>query len=121
MATESVKKEAMTYLRDMVLSKQLSSTTRKAVVARLLPFLDDEEARFKKWKEVNRHILNPTRQKTVERRYIKRIQALKIVIHMLDKERNWIDEEPSFIVKRPKLSGGRWDDEDVPRRKKISP
>ena len=102
------KKDAQKLLANLNLSKMTTETTRRAIVARLVPILQEEERRFKNWMEANRHLLNITRQKSVERRYIKRIQAMKIVIHMLDRERTWSDDEPSFIVQRGKLEKGRW-------------
>lgn len=84
------------------MSKRTTETTKAAIVSRLLPILEEEEARFKHWDESNRHLLNQTRQKSIERRYIKIIQALKITIHYLDRGRIWTEDEPSFIVKRKK-------------------
>ena len=101
-------KDAQKLLANLNLSKMTTETTRRAIVARLVPILDEEQRRFKNWMEANRHLLTITRQKSVERRYIKRIQAMKIVIHMLDRERTWSDDEPSFIVQRGKLEKDRW-------------
>ena len=95
-------------LANLNLSKMATETTRRAIVARLVPILNDEEEKFKRWKDGSRHHLKITKQKSVERRFIKRIQAMKIVIHMLDRERTWIEEEPSFIVPREALTAGRW-------------
>lgn len=82
------------------MGKQLTENTKRAIVVRLQNFLDAEIERYKNWQELNKFKLNLTRQKSVERRFIKRIQAMKIVIHFLSPNDWRVEDEPSFIVKR---------------------
>lgn len=87
------------------MGKQLTENTKRAIVIRLQVFLENETERLKSWQEGNKFKLNLTRQKAVERRFIKRIQAMKIVIHFLSPNDWRTEDEPSFIVKRKDGSG----------------
>lgn len=84
------------------MGRKLTETTKRAICVRLGVFLDEEERRYNEWLSGNKHRLNLTRQKSVERRFIKRIQAMKIVIHYLSPNDWRTDDEPSFIVKKDK-------------------
>lgn len=84
------------------MGKRMTENTKRAIVVRLQVFLDAEIERFKEWQETSKFRLNSTRQRSVERRFIKRIQAMKIVIHFLSPNDWRIEDEPSFIVNRKK-------------------
>lgn len=82
------------------MGKRMTENTKRAIVLRLQVFLDNEIERYKSWQEGNKFRLNLTRQKSVERRFVKRIQAMKIVIHFLSPNDWRVEDEPSFIVNR---------------------
>ena len=97
---KTVKQDAYALLRSIHMGKRMTENTKRAIVLRLQVFLDNENERFKNWQECNKLKLNLTRQRSVERRFIKRIQAMKIVIHFLSPNDWRVEDEPSFIVKR---------------------
>lgn len=86
----------------LVFNKNMTEGIKRAVRERLQIFLDEKEKSFSSWNDNSRHRLNKTRQETVERRFHKEIQALKIVIHMLTAFSDRIEDEPSIFVKKPK-------------------
>jgi hypothetical protein len=91
-----------TILQKLMLSRQMTEGTKRAVRERLMLFLEAEEKAFARWNDVIRHKMNLTRQAAIERRFHKEIQALKIVIHKLTPFGDRVDDEPSIIVKKPK-------------------
>ena len=93
---------AYTQLQKLMLSKNLSENTKKAVRERLMMILDNHEKQFKRWNEIIKEKLNITRRKAIERKFNKEIQALKIVIYMLTPFFDRTDDEPSIIIKKPK-------------------
>jgi hypothetical protein len=95
-----LKKIHYRQLRDIHMSKKLTETTKRAISVRLGAFLEEEIRRYENWKDMNKFRLNATRQKSVERRFIKRIQAMKIVIHFMSPNDWRTEDEPSFIVKK---------------------
>jgi hypothetical protein len=89
-------------LQKLMLTRQMTEGTKRAVRERLMIFLEAEEKAFIRWIEVTRQKLNATRAAQVERRFNKEIQALKIVIHKLTPFGDRVDDEPSIIVKKQK-------------------
>jgi len=95
-------KLAYSQLQKLMLSKLLNEGTKKAVRERLQIILNEELRQFKWWEDSVRHKLNQTRQRAVEARFNKEIQALKIVIHKLTPFMDRVEDEPSIIVKKKK-------------------
>lgn len=93
-----------TILQKLMLTRQMTEGTKRAIRERLMLFLNDEVRQFERWNEVIRKKLNPTRAAQVERRFNKEIQALKIVIYKLTPFGDRVDDEPSIIVKKQKKS-----------------
>jgi len=84
----------------LVFSKGINETMKRAIRVRLKIILDEEEKGLKNWEERIKHRLNLSRQKQVSREHTKRIQALKIVIHMLTPYSERTEDVPSFVVKK---------------------
>lgn len=93
-----------TILQKLMLTRQLTESTRRAVRERLMLFLEEEEKAFARWNDVIRQKMNLTRQTAIERRFHKEIQAMKIVIHKLTPYMDRTEEEPSIVVKKNKPS-----------------
>ena len=91
-----------TILQKLMLSRNLTEGTKRAIRERLMLFLEDEEKQFKRWLDVIKPKLNRTRQEQVERRFNKEIQAMKIVIHKLTPYFDRTEDEPSIVVKKKK-------------------
>jgi hypothetical protein len=64
--------------------------------------LATEEKSFEFWNDQTKHRMNFTRQAQIERRFNKRIQALKIVIYMLTPYTDRVEDEPAIVVKKVK-------------------
>ena len=84
------------------MNKNFNETAKRSTRERLIILLNQEESMYKHWLEMTKHRLNPTAQKNIERRFNKRISALKIVIYMLTPyfERDY--DEPTFLIKKAK-------------------
>src|SRR5580765_5775308 len=89
-------------LQKLMLSKNFTEGTKKAVRERLKILLNEELRQFKWWQDTVKEKLNATRQNDIERRFNKEIQAIKIVIHKLTPFIERTEDVPSIIVKKPK-------------------
>lgn len=89
-------------LQKLMASKLLSESVKKAVRVRLEMILTEELRQLEWWENTVREKLNHTRQKQIEARFNKDIQALKIVIHKLTPFFERTTDIPSIIVKKPK-------------------
>lgn len=87
-------------LYKLTMSKIINESVKRAVRERLKLFLDAEEKGLKHWEENIKHKLNMTRQKQIRREHEKRMQALKIVIHMLTPYYERTEDVPAIIVKK---------------------
>lgn len=86
------------------MQKDLTKAQKLFIVARLRPLLEAYENRYAEWINQPDIIPNKRKRDDYERGFVKRIQALKIVIYMLEHRPFDNLEEPSFIVKRNKKS-----------------
>lgn len=93
--------QAVKDVQNLIFSKQITSSIKRAMRGRLQTILAEHERNFNSWEEKIKHKLNITRQRDIRRRFQKEIQALKITIHFLTPymERAG-EEEPMFIVNR---------------------
>ena len=82
------------------MSKIINEGVKRGIRVRLKIILDNEERQLSHWNDAIRHQLNATRQKQVEREFTKRIQALRIVLHMLTPFFERTTDVPSIIVKK---------------------
>lgn len=94
--------EAYKILQKLMFSKSMTESTRRAIRVRLEPMLTEEEKQYARWIEEIKPKLNLTRQKQVEREYKKRIQGLKIVIHLLTPYWERVSDVPTFVVRKDK-------------------
>lgn len=92
--------DAFKILQKMALSKTMTETVRRAIRVRLIAILDNEDAVYKRWKEIVKPKLNSTRQKQIDREFKKRIQAAKIVIHWLTPFWERTEDVPTFVVRK---------------------
>lgn len=88
--------------RKIKVNKFFNEKSKRTVRDRLLLLLKTEEEMYNHWKENISHKLNSTSQARVERRFNKKIAAVKIVIYMLTPylERDY--DEPTFLTKKTK-------------------
>lgn len=93
---------AYQLLQKMTLSKQMTETVRRAIRVRLEVMLELEITCYEKWKADVKHKMNVTRQKQVEREFLKRIQAAKIVVHWLTPYLERTEDVPLLVIKKPK-------------------
>ena len=93
---------AYQLLQKMALSKIMTETVRRAIRVRLQVLLDQEIKCYEKWKTDVKHKMNVTRQKQVEREFMKRIQAAKIVCHWLTPFYDRVEDVPMLIIKKKK-------------------
>lgn len=91
---------------------------RRSLRLRLQLILEEEEKQLRHWNEVVRHNIRPSTAASIERKRVKHIQALKIVIHMMTPFYDRTEDVPSFIVKKDKSHGNRTADEKIIRNKK---
>lgn len=94
--------EAYSLLKKMIFSKNLTAGVKRAIRVRLEVILENEVQEYDRWKVVIRHQLNSTRQKQIEREFKKRIQAMKIVVHMLTPFWERTSDTPMFVVRKEK-------------------
>lgn len=94
--------EAYKMLQKLMFSKSMTESSRRAIRVRLEPMLEDEERQYKRWQEEIKPKMNLTRQKQVEREFKKRIQGLKIVIHLLTPYWERVSDVPTFVVRKDK-------------------
>jgi hypothetical protein len=94
---------AYQLLQKMALSKQMTETVRRAIRVRLEVILQQEISCYEKWKTDVKHKLNVTRQKQVEREFLKKIQAAKIVVHWLTPYFERTEDVPLLVIKKKKV------------------
>ena len=83
-------------------SRVMNKSIKHACRSRLQVLLQDEETSLVTWHERHKKLINATRQKSVERNYHKRINALKVVIWMLSDYGQRDPDLPTLITKKPK-------------------
>jgi hypothetical protein len=83
-------------------NKHFNETAKRSTRERLLILLDNEESMYAHWRDNVAHKINPTNQKNIERKFHKRISALKIVIYMLTPYFERDQDEPVFFHKTTK-------------------
>lgn len=96
----SVRKEAYKILQNLMFRKTLNEGVKRAVRVRLQCILDNEVSEYRYWIDNIKEKLNKSRQKEVERKFNKRIQAFKITIHALTPYFERTDDIPTFVVKK---------------------
>lgn len=89
--------------RQLYFSKNINAGAKRAICSRLQLILSDEENAFKFWQDHTAFRLNEARQKQVAREFNKRIQALRIVLHMLTPMQDRIFDAPAMIVKKARV------------------
>lgn len=89
-------------IQKLMTSKILNEGVKRAIRERLKMILDEELRQFKWWEEMVKIKLNHTRQRQIEAKFNKDIQALKIVIHKLTPFFERTEDIPSIIVKKKK-------------------
>jgi hypothetical protein len=94
-------------LRQLMFSKVMNKGVKKAVKIRLELMLAEEERAFVSWEERCRRLINVTLQQQIERNYLKRISALRIVCWMLSDMGDRGDLPPLVIARmkdfKPKM------------------
>lgn len=80
----------------------MNEGVKRAIRVRLQVILDHEIKSFDHWIEVIKPKLNRTRQKQIDREHKKRIQAMRIVIHMLTPYLERTEDVPTFVVRKDK-------------------
>jgi len=93
---------AFQLLQKMALSKQMTQTVCRAIRVRLEVILNQEIETYDKWQKDVKHKMNVTRQKQVQREFLKRIQAAKIVVHWLTPYFERTEDVPLLIIKKKK-------------------
>jgi hypothetical protein len=88
-------------LRQLMFSKVMNKGVKRAVKLRLDVMLEEEERAFASWLDRCKRLLQKTRQQQIERNYLKRISALRIVCWMLS-EMGDRGDLPAMVIKRPK-------------------
>ena len=95
-------KENPQGIRNLVFSKNINETVKRAIRIRLQVILDEEIRSYDRWLDKIKYTLNLTRQKQVEREFRKRMQAAKIVIHWLTRFDERVNDVPTFVVRKKK-------------------
>src|SRR5450755_2029918 len=90
------------YDSKFMFSKVMNRSIKHAVKRRLEVLLKDEEFSLNSWEERCRRLLNKTRQEQVERNYLKRISAFRVVIWMLGDIGDRTGDLPPLVIKRKK-------------------
>lgn len=99
------KRRLMNYYKlpqKMPVSRIINKSVKRSISDRLKIILTEHEKMYDFWQVNLRPKLNHTRQKEVERKFKKHIQALKITIHFLTPFYENYDDEPMFVVKKKK-------------------
>lgn len=91
--------ESTKPLRQLMFSKVMNASVKHAVKTRLDVMLEEEERAFTSWKERCERLLLKTRAQQIERNYMKRLNALKIVCWMLSPNGDRGDLPP-IVMKR---------------------
>lgn len=86
----------------MPVSQIINKSVKRSISERLKIILAEQEKMYEFWQDNLKFKLNHTRQKDVERKFNKQIQALKITIHLLTPFYEQVDDEPMFVVKKKK-------------------
>ncbi len=84
----------------MPVSRIINKSVKRSISERLKIILAEYQEMYQFWQDNVKHKLNPTRQKDMERKYTKHIQAMKITIHFLTPFYEQIEDEPMFVVKK---------------------
>jgi hypothetical protein len=84
----------------MPVSQIINKAVKRSISDRLKIILAEHEKMYQFWQDNLKPKLNPTRQRDVERKFNKQIQALKITIHLLTPFYEQVDDEPMFVVKK---------------------
>lgn len=82
------------------MTKIINESVKRGVRERLKLFLAEEERMYTFFNDHVKHKVNLTRAKQVIREHNKRMQALKIVIHMLTPYFERTEDVPSIVVKK---------------------
>ena|SRR5450432_3971374 len=93
--------QATKPLRQLLFSKAMNKSVKHAVKTRLEVILAEEERSLVSWHERCKRLLGVTRQQQIERNYLKRISALRIVTWMLSDFGDRGDLPP-MVIKRQK-------------------
>src|ERR1700685_1612183 len=96
----SQQEESTKPLRSLLFSKVMNQGVKRAVKIRLEVMLEHEQSSLVAWEERCRKLINQTRQLQLERNYLKRISALKIVIWMLSEMGDRGDLPPLVIARK---------------------
>ena len=80
----------------------MTETVKRGIRVRLQIILDQEIKSFERWDEMIKPKMNLTRQKQVAREFKKRIQAMRIVVHILTPFFERVDDVPTFVVRKEK-------------------
>lgn len=96
----SITMKKYTSLYKLTMSKIINESVKRAVRERLKLFLAEEERRFNFFEDNIKHKVNLTRAKQVRRESSKRMQALKIVIHLLTPYYERGDDVPAIVIKK---------------------
>jgi hypothetical protein len=94
--------DAYQLLQKMTFSKSMNETVKRAIRVRLKVILDNELKQLDYWRATIKPKLNTTRQKQIEREFLKKIQAAKIVIHWLTPFFERTDDVPTFVIRKNK-------------------
>lgn len=97
-----VRSEAYKLLQNLMFRKTLNEGVKRAVRVRLQAILENELFEYRHWTEHIKHKQAKSRQKEIERKFNKRIQAFKITIHALTPFFERSEDIPSFVVRKDK-------------------